>query len=107
MQMIEMFPLTVRCHSSPGSPGTLLSALAQENGTDSREDCLFNMSPNSRVEREGPDGASTEGPVLSVTAAGRKQHTITKSSQETDAKVFSISRRSHTAVPFKNAQFKV
>lgn len=48
--MIEMSPLTLQCQSCSGSLGALLSALTQENGSDGRKGCLFNVS---RAQMEG------------------------------------------------------
>lgn len=39
-----MSPVTLQCQSCSGSLGALLSALTQENGSDGRNGCLFNVS---------------------------------------------------------------
>lgn len=67
MQMIELFPLTLQCQSSLGSPGALLSALTQETGSDSRKGCLFNMSPAQMEEQKKTGDPSREYIVLSLT----------------------------------------
>lgn len=52
--MIEMSPLTLQCQLCSGSLGALLSALTQENGSDGRKGCLFNVSPAQMEEsRQG------------------------------------------------------
>lgn len=85
-----MFPRTLQCQSSLGSPGALLSVLTQENGSDGRKGCLFNMSPAQMEEQRKTGAPSREYIVLSVTCQCLKstwaRQRITKYLQETEAK---------------------